>query len=210
MSPSFHRDERLQEPKKKKILRYVLVAVLGALIALGGVTWLRTRDREPQQPAVRTVSKASLLKAIEIGDLTSIEYFYNSVAKVTEGSDLKYYVAYEGTVRLGVAFADIRVDVDDDQKQIVISVPKVRVQDYVVNAGSMDFIFANRKFETETVAAEGYSACLADLKTSAESDAGLFEQAQENLEGVLRKMTEPWLLAADADYTLRIERREEG
>lgn len=106
-----------------------------------------------EEGTVTTISKASLEKVFEISELSTVDYSYNAVARAYEedGATPKYYVAYEGTVTAGIDFSKIVIDIDEDTKIITITLPESEIQNTTVDFGSMDYIFENKKYETETV-----------------------------------------------------------
>ena len=127
-----------------------------------------------EEGTVTTISKASLEKVFEISELSTVDYSYNAVARAYEedGVTPKYYVAYEGTVTAGIDFSKIMIDIDEDTKIITITLPESEIQNTMVDFGSMDYIFENKKYETETISQEAYEMCRACSRREGYACAG--------------------------------------
>ena len=68
-----------------------------------------------------TISESTLEDVIEISDLSTVEYFFNSITEVQDEKtgDLKYHVAYEGVVDAGIDLSEVKVSVDNEKKVII-------------------------------------------------------------------------------------------
>jgi len=188
--------------KPKIILGIVILIVLIVLIIgfkPGGVF-------RSSQNKVSTVSKSSLEKVLETSQLTTLQYTYNAIAEVKKEffDTIKYHVAYEGTVQAGIDFEDIDIDINEEKKLITITLPEVSIQNVIVNAESMEYIFNDDKYETETVASEAYSACVKDLQTRAEKEVQLLQMAKDNARDAVQALIEPWVKQVDEEYTIEI------
>ena len=119
-----------------------------------------------KKETVTTVTKSSLEKILEISDLSTLDFTYNSITDVKDQDkkNVKYHVAYEGTVTAGIDLQKVDISVNEDSHKIVITVPDATVQNTNVDMGGMDFIFEKKKYDTETVSQEAYKACLKDLE----------------------------------------------
>ena len=188
--------------KPKIILGIVILIVLIVLIIgfkPGGVF-------RSSQNKVSTVSKSSLEKVLETSQLTTLQYTYNAIAEVKKEffDTIKYHVAYEGTVQAGIDFEDIDIDINEEKKLITLTLPEVSIQNVIVNAESMEYIFNDDKYETETVASEAYSACVKDLQTRAEKEVQLLQMAKDNARDAVQALIEPWVKQVDEEYTIEI------
>ncbi|MDE6925482.1 MAG: DUF4230 domain-containing protein [Acetatifactor sp.] len=68
------------------------------------------------------ISNGSIKFSAQINELSTAEYIYNSIAKAYEedGTTIRYYVAYEGTIKAGIDFNDIGVEISEDEKGFFI------------------------------------------------------------------------------------------
>lgn len=83
---------------------------IAAFVGIMTVIVLMTKDLS-NEGKVTTISEASLEKVIETSQLSTMEYTFNGVTRVTKEffDTTKYYVAYEGTVRAGIDFSAIDI-----------------------------------------------------------------------------------------------------
>lgn len=155
---------------------------------------------------VETISKASLEKVIEISDLSTLDYTYNAITSVPteDNKKIKYYVSYKGTVTVGIDFSKINISEDTDKKLINIKLPEPEIQTVSVDMGSLDFIFNDDKYETETVTQEAYKACVSDLTESAENEPTLQSMAKYNSIAAIKALITPWVNQIAKAYTVEV------
>ena len=187
--------------KKVKVIgTMVIILIIGI-----GVFALVSKNKEGQ---LTTISESSLQKIIEINELSTVDYTYNAIATKyvdDKGEKVKYYVAYEGTVTAGIDFNEISIDVNEEEKLVVITVPKVEIHDSFVDMGTMEYIFVKDKFETETVSQEAYKLCKDDLRNRIEEEEMLYEIARENAIFSVEALFKPWIETIDSDYKVEIK-----
>ena len=98
------------------------------------------------EEGTHTIDSTNTLKRIiKTENLNTVEYTYNAVATKKKGDTVKYYVAYEGIVKAGIEFDEIKIDVNEKKKKITISIPKVKITETIVNEETIDFIFTKSK-----------------------------------------------------------------
>lgn len=186
--------------KAKLILVLALVIIIGV-----GTFVLISRNKDGQ---LTTISKASLQKIIEINELSTVDYTYNATAaKYVEDNveEVKYYVAYEGTVTAGIDFHKIDIDVNEDEKIVTITIPEVEIHGIRVDMGTMEYIFVKDKFETETISQEAYKLCKEDLKKRVEKEKLLYSTAKENAVSSVEALFKPWIETIDKEYKVEIK-----
>lgn len=188
---------------KKRILICVISGLFVTIIAI--IAFSKTQNSD--QGTVNTISKASLEKVIEKSDLATIDYTYNAVAAVydEDESNLKYHVAYEGVVTAGIDITKINIDTNEGEKIITITIPKSQIQDINVNMGTLEFIFSDEQYETETVSQEAYKASLTDLKNKANKEESLLSLARDNAVAAIKALISPWVEQIDGEYTVEVK-----
>jgi len=156
---------------------------------------------------VETVSAASIKEVFEISELSTAEYIYNSIARAYEEDEtaIRYYVAYEGTIKAGIDFSEIDVKINDNEKIITLSIPEITIQEVTVDPGSLEYIFIDKKSETETVLKEAFELCQKDLEEKAANEKELLSLAQTNAETMITALLEPWIKQVDSDFTIIYE-----
>lgn len=160
-----------------------------------------------EEGKVTTVTESTLEEVIKKSQLYTAEYPYNGYVTVyDEEGGIKYYVAYEGTVKAGIDVTQITVKIDEDTDTITVQLPEVSVEEPVVNAGTMEFIFKKDKYNTETVAEEAYRYAEEDLAGRVKEDADIKACANESAKAAERAMIEPWVNQIEEGkiYTVRV------
>lgn len=142
---------------KKKLFRFILLCILiVALIvivrfALKKWIWNGNHDNlvekidagvseviNGEEGHVTTISEASLKKVFEITELSTADYTFNAIAKAygEDETTIRYYVAYEGTVKVGINFSQITFDIDPEEKIITITIPEVEFHEKKSRSGN--------------------------------------------------------------------------
>lgn len=157
---------------------------------------------------VETVTETALEEAVRISRLYTAEYPYNGYTAVydEDTGDIKYYVAYEGTVKAGIDVSKISVSLEEGSGTIIILLPEIEVTTPIVDAGTMEYIFADEKYNTETVAQEAYKAANEDLSLKAGKDASIITTARETAKTAAKALVEPWVsqISGENKYTVKV------
>ena len=187
---------------KMKVIFILVLLVVGAVAAyfIYDVAFVNKGHE------VTTISTSTLEDIIQIEELSTVDYTYNSIATVyVDGSDkVKYYVAYDGIVKAGINFSKVQIALDEETKKITVTIPEVEIQDVIVEIESLDFIFTKDKYETETVLQEAYKICIEDLQGKVNSENALFTMARENAKETIKALIEPWIEQVDNQYVVEI------
>lgn len=159
-----------------------------------------------EEGKVETVTQSSLENVLAENKIYTAEYPYNSYVTVKNGDGkVKYYAAYDGTVKAGFDADKVKIDIDKENKKVTIRIPEVTISDVIVDENSVEIIFTNKKYDTETVMAEANSAAVNDLKEKTSEDSTLLDAAKENAEMNVRELYEPWLEQEDPDERYSLE-----
>lgn len=156
---------------------------------------------------VTTITKTSLQEIFEISELSTASYTYNAIATLyaEDETAVKYHVAYNGTVAAGIDFSKIDIKIDESTKKITVELPACEILETTVDFGSMEYIFIDKKSESETVSQEAYHACKADLEMRAAKDGRLITMAEKNAASAVEALVSPWMKQAYSDYEVVIQ-----
>lgn len=156
---------------------------------------------------VTTITKTSLQEIFEISELSTASYTYNAIATLyaEDETAVKYHVAYNGTVAAGIDFSKIDIKIDENTKKITVELPACEILETTVDFGSMEYIFIDKKSESETVSQEAYHACKADLEMRAAKDGRLITMAEKNAASAVEALVSPWMKQAYSDYEVVIQ-----
>ncbi len=205
-----HNENNIKKMKKRKLniskfrpKSMTIIILSTTLMLLAVIVLILSKNSNGQ---LTTISKSSLQKVIEINELSTVDYTYNATAtKYDENNDEMYYVAYEGTVTAGIDFNELKFDVIDDEKKVVITVPNVEIHSTKVDMGTMEYIFTKNKYETEDISHEAYKLCKEDLKSRIEKENVLYDTARENAISSVEALFKPWIDTIDNSYTVEIK-----
>lgn len=162
---------------------------------------------EGEEGKVSTISEMTLNEVFDISELSTAYYTYNAIAKAYEedGTTVKYYVSYEGKVKAGIDFSEIEFEINDEEKLITIIVPDVEIMETIVDPGTLEYIFKNKKSETETVHQEAFKICEEDLNARIDKEEELLTLADKNTTAIVEALVTPWIKQIDSDYELVIK-----
>lgn len=199
-------------------IQTVLICIIMA--AAGGLFWKASRTAGSglaekgnqffagEEGEVATVTESLLERSVKRSRLYTAEYPYNGYTAVygEDRETVKYYVAYEGRVKAGIDVSKIEVSLEEETRTILIWLPEVKVEEPWVDPGTMEYIFEDDKYNTETAAQESYKAALADLKERVSGDTKLMDTAAENAKISAIALAEPWLdgLGDGVEYTVKV------
>lgn len=189
---------------KKGIWGVVIILVIAAVITcwIDPMKWF-----QPDTPAVKTITESELLKVVKKSKLYTAEYPYNSYTEVKDDNGkIKYYVAYNGTIKAGFDVKDVNVSISDDGTVITIQLPEIKILSADIDVGSMDYIFENQKYNTETVSNEAIGKATEDLQNKAAADKNIISVATENAKRIEKAVVEPWVnqVSSDKQYTVQV------
>lgn len=187
--------QSIERIKKYKNVTIISVIALLAVVIILGIIFSKPG-------AVTTISESSLKEVIEISELSTIEYIYNSTFTVTEGKEEKYHVAYEGVVKAGFDFNDIKIS--EEGKKIIITIPDITINSAYVDENSIDCLFIKDKYETETILQEAYRKSIEDLEIKAESNDTLLTMARDNAKEMIKALIQPWEEQLEEGYTIEV------
>lgn len=192
--------------QKKNPVVLLLVGLIAILLVAGGIflgTRLKSDDRTPN-----VFTKATLMKIIDISELSTSTSIYNGIAKVMnekKAEKVDYYVSYEAKVSAGIDFKKVEVEVDNDEKEIEIKIPQPIITNIDVDVASMEFIFVDKRANKSTVTEAALKACEQDVTVESKEQTAILELAQQNAVNVVTALVKPFVEQLDEEYTLTIE-----
>lgn len=212
--------EKEKKPKQKFKIRIRLMLIIIVTAIAGSLIWkvshiAGTDIAEKgnnffvgEEGGVATVTESTLEKSVKRSKMYTAEYPYNGYTAVygDDRETIKYYVAYEGMVKAGIDVSQIKVSLEEESGTILIRLPEVTVEKPWVNPGTMEYIFEDEKYNTETVAQEAYRAALADLEERVSADTKLVDTARETAEISAKALVEPWVNQRNdgMEYTVKV------
>ena len=188
-----------------KVPIWLLVIIIVVVGILWGLMALLGRASEPAKRNV--VTKSMLEKIVHVSDLSTYEAVYNGVAKVMnvdKPEKVDYYVSYESTVKAGIDFSKVKIQVDNRTKNIAVTLPEISIGEVDVDITSMDFIFQNARANTPTVTQEAYRLCIEDATTESQDEGAIYDLAEQNAKNIIEALIRPFVQQMDEGYTLSV------
>lgn len=147
-------------------------------------------------------------KMVDVSDMSTFEAIYNGIAEVENEADptqIDYYVSYEAKVKAGFDFENLNMQVDHDRKVITVKIPEIKITDVNVDIGSLDYIFENKKANTENVSEQAYKKCIEDVTRESAEEKAIYELAKQNAKNTMEAIIQPFMEQLDEEYQLQIE-----
>lgn len=185
-----------------KYIRLLCFIIVAIIVFLFVKEKMFSRESKPE-----IISKSTLEKVINVSDLSTFEAIYNGVASVAneeKPENIDYYVSYEAKVKAGIDFEQVNLEVNEDEKRITVTLPEVKITDVNVDIASLDYIFMNKRANTETVSAQAYKKCIKDVTNESNSTTAIYELAKQNARNIVEALIKPFVEQLDSKYELKI------
>lgn len=188
-----------------KVLAIILIVLVIATAIVFCCRKLGICKNKDEKTTIITSSK--LEKVLQISDLSTYKVTFNGVSTLV-GDDGEQIgnVAYNAQVSVGMNMEDISVsveDVDDNNKNIVVTLPEIQIVDTDVDPGSLDYMFSKKKYDSDNISISALPQCRQDAEDECNSNEMLFELARENAVNTIKALVDP-LLDGMEGYTLVI------
>ncbi len=180
---------------------FLIILLIVLIAAIFG--FVRSRNKSEKE----VITKSTLEKMIDVSELSTFEAVYNGITQVMNKADeekVDYHVYYEAKVKAGFNFEEVKIDLDDREKKIVITLPKIKINDINVDIASLDYMFENKKADTETVSQEAYKAAIADVTEESKNETAIYELAKQNAVNIVEALVKPFVQQVDPEYQIEI------
>lgn len=203
---------------KSKIVQAIILLLLILLIAcgcfIGGVIF---QNNQPQEEAIPTINSIQVVNDIQsIGELATIKYIYTDMGKFENSQQFKGYdiplttksfiLSWNGTIKAGVDTKEITINVNEDNKTILVHIPKAKILSHETDENSVEIFDENNNI-FNPITLEDYNSFFAESKLEMEQralDNGLLDEAIENAKNVISQ-----ILTSDENiknlYTINFE-----
>lgn len=170
--------------KKKIVLVVVVIIILVIVIGLFGPGVVRKIGKDD------IITTAELEQAIDISELSTAEFVYNGVAEKHNEEDpekIDCYISYNANVKVGIQMDDVTFDVDEENKTITPSLPKIAVNIATLDEEAIGYIPKNPDISLKEI----ITLCKEDAKNEANNSDKLYKTAEENLRTVIEALLSP-------------------
>ena len=150
-----------------------------------------------------TSIQEQLKKVLDIDNLYTSESIQSNVLEKKSGKKIDYTVKYDGVVKACIKSNNIQININDDKKLIMITVPKVEIIEYNVIAGSMEYLNDTSSFDADKIREK----CEEDLLEKTDEHR-LIDIARDNIRNSIKTLAELELKNENyseyADYTINL------
>jgi len=173
--------------KPKSLLSFVAI-LLVVVIGLGLLSFQRTKF----------FSKPTALGLKDIGELATQAGYFTTVQTIDKsrnlfnivipGTQSRYVYSYDGTIKAGIDFSDIGLEVNDEKHVITVHFPEFRILSTEIDEDSF-ILYNDGANPFTTLHLEDVDKANAKLKKAAQESAiknGIFENARTNAEVLVR------------------------
>ena len=145
-----------------------------------------------------------LKKVLDVDNLYTSESIQNNVIEEkNKKGQIKYTAKYEGVVKAGIKSNNISININDDKKIIMITIPKVEILESNVVAGSIKYLNDTKMDKTDEVRKK----CEEDLLEKTDKDRVL-DTARDNIRESIKTLSEVVLKSSEyeeySDYTINL------
>ena len=187
------------------VMLFVIVALIGVIIFAAG--FYRGQKRLEAKKNAQITADAVLESIKNVSSLSGAAAGYKGIATLYNEKDpekIDCYVYYEAKINAGIDFSKIEVFPDAENKVITVKIPEIEIYAPVVEMGSLDFIFENKKSNVAGLSKRAYDACIEDAKTESRKEESIKTLAYENIKSMIKAITEPVLKTSDGGFTPNI------
>lgn len=186
----------------KKVL--TIIAVLSMLFLTCGCQQFTKIDKTLEIKEMRAIS-----------ELATVECFFHNVAKSNESTNktwyefwkkenIKFWVEYEGVVKIGIDASQLKMEVDGETVRITI--PEAQVLDAKVDPNSLNdnsFYYDKKSYKPNaSQQTEAFGQAQEDMKATAQSNTALLTNARENAKELLENYVNTISDATGIHYTI--------
>lgn len=194
----------LKKGRRSSLIKVIIVIVaIAVIVALIGTVKIALSNENEAE----IITSSQLEKIINISELSTYQAVYNGIAKKENEDDkneIDYYVSYESKVNAGLDIDKIKIDVDNDTKRIIVTLPEIKITDVNVDITTLDYIFMDDSANTNTVSEEAYKLCINDVKNEIATEDAIYDLAKQNAKNIVSALLNPFVEQLDSEYVIAI------
>ena len=202
--------DKLEKKKKgNKKKRKIIIPIIIILLISSIVILMSTKKQE----SVKTHIKTTLDSIAKKSDLETANITYNVIAKQCKDKEkcdkesnnidnFKYVVSCKGTITAGIDFKSIKIDVDENKKKVIITIPEATIKGEP-NIGSIKFLNGKDLGANEVPGAR--KLCQEAVEEKSKKDNKLIPAAKEQARIVLEEFYKQWIKAYDSSYVVEVK-----
>lgn len=180
-----------KQPVKLVLTVGVVAIILSLLLRFGPMI----------KPGVaHTITSSSLMKTIDIAELSTAEFRYRGIANVYTNdrkTDVRCRICYDAIVKAGIDMHQVKFDVDTEHKTVTATLPEIDLKVMIVDDQPMSVIPSHEEVRLDRMLK--YSK--ADAESEARASGALISAARENLKATIEGLLYPVLKTQGYELT---------
>ncbi|MGI6581230.1 MAG: DUF4230 domain-containing protein [Erysipelotrichaceae bacterium] len=192
---------------KKVIIGLVLALFFVSLGVFSTISYINNKEGNTSIDIAVIEEKVN-----SIAELSTIEYYYTTLAKYENYKDFygwkipltttKFFITYDGVIKAGIDLSKVKVSIVG--KTVLIEIPKATVLSHEVKYDTMQIVDETYSIFNRITITDYNNFMLNEAKTMVTKAAndGLFQKAQQNAIRIIQDLIEP-LIPENYDYSIR-------
>lgn len=136
----------------------------------------------------------------EIGELATVEYLFTDAARFTDSKQIKdwnipfteksFMLKWSGIIKAGVKLEQIKIDVNETEKKLLVSIPTAEILSYDIDESSIEILDEkNNIFNNITIEDKvQFDAKNEEAMKERAIENGLLEKAQKSAENIIAQL----------------------
>ena len=198
------KENLVKSDNKTKMFFIYLVSIVSLVLVVLMVT--------SKEGNIENKVKSSLDKIVEKGDLETVNFTYNVIAKQCKDKnkcnkksnnidDFEYVVSCKGTITAGIDFEKVEVKIDKKNKELIVTMPEANITE--TNVGSLKFFHGADIPANELPNAR--NLCKETIEEKSQKDGNLLPAAKEQAKVLLESFYKQWLKSFDKKYKIEVK-----
>lgn len=122
--------------KQKRHIKKIISVIIIVIIALFVIKYYNSKEKVDSEYLGSRLTK--------VGELTTVKLNYNGFAEYEDKgvpifNKSNFLMTYEAVVRVGIDLEKTNVKVDNDNKTIILDIPKAKILDVKINPSSIKY-----------------------------------------------------------------------
>jgi len=205
----------------KKWVWYVIIGMLAVIVTSIAISLIISAAKKPREnngridipPAFETKVEVTKIAVkieniIKQSNLSVLSFPFEGTVEWTHGEDKVGFINYAGYASIGIDFGNVEVDEPNQNNEIIIHVPKVKVTSYSTEKSKFKYIYTSNEMKktygTQSYEGEAYSICNNNMLDHISSNEYIKDTAQKYVSDLIHALTDSILEAEGLKCVIEI------
>lgn len=173
---------------KKILLKIPIFVGIVLILFMGASRAFKIFDKSEE----KIMTSSTLMKAIDISELSTAEFTYNGIAEMFEDEEKEdhlCYIRYSAKIKAGIDMKKVKFEIDEKNKTVRPILPKIEINSNPIDENSLSFLPADVTIELK----DALVCCKEDAKQKAMGSQELLDSAEDNLQSIIQALLYPIL-----------------